>query len=427
MLVDSAHDTLSAARLGLEAALRLPVDLPLPYPRVERHGDRFRVVLGRGPFSALRPFSASLTSAGHPVQFLPAGQAGGDDVIRMGIVCTEGGSVPLYALPLSTPPKEVARLQHGQVVVLKEDEDEPRHGSSDADEEGGNETAERGFVTVLMPQAGLIRGPDVLLPADCTPRDEDNDDGNGRILGQSGPSPFGRLCLTTRFAGRVHHLARADVLAVAPNYRRCLHFPSAGTFDGFDHSRNGSHFAVEVDEMTGAARGLSAPAKAAPFVGLRLYAVDSKSAMLPRAEWPGLSRPAFLGDHLIALAEEAAAVSVWAIDGVSKRAAEDTTPLPAPRRIVSLAVLELPRLSDKVPAHRPAAPTISNGRLRVSFLRSCRPDWAKRVRVAAGRGYVQCVLEIEVEAGWNGEKLERRCKLDNAENPLEEPLTIPCP
>lgn len=239
VLEGGAHDTLGAARLGLEAVLKLPTNLPLPYPRVERHADRFRVVLGRGPFAALKPLVQALAAAGHPVQMQAAGQAGGDDVIRLGIVCTEGESVPLYsaAAAKGSPPKEIAKLRHGQVVVLKEDEEEPRHGSHGDDEGGGGEVAERGFLTVLQPQAGLVRGPDVLLPADCTPRDEDNDDGNGRILGVSAPGEAGRLCLTTRFSGRVAHLSRADVLAVAPSYRRCAHFVGAGTFDGFDHSR----------------------------------------------------------------------------------------------------------------------------------------------------------------------------------------------
>jgi hypothetical protein len=266
-----------------------------------------------------------------------------------------------------------------------------------------------------------VRGPDVLLPADCTPRDEDNDDGNGRILGAPAPGEAGRLCLTTRFSGRIAHLSRADVLAVAPSYRRCAHFVGAGTFDGFDHSRSGSHFAVEIDETTGPATA------AAPLVGLRLYAVEENGGLKVRGQWPGLSRPAFLGDHLVALSEEPAALSVLVIDGAGTRPVSDGAPLPAPRRIATLAVADIPRLPDKIPVHRPGAPTLSNGRLHVSFLRGCRPDWTKRVRSAAGRSYVQCVLEIEVEVGLLGERLERRCKLDNVENVLEQPITIPCP
>lgn len=420
VIVDSAHDTLGAARVGLEAALRLGTDLPLPYPRVERHGDRFRVVLGRGPYGSLKPLLRALGAASHPVQVLAAGQAGGDDVIKLGIVCTEGESVPLFAAPLTTPPKELARLKHGQVVVLKEDEEEPRHGGDDGDEQELSEVAERGYLTALQPQLGLVRGPDVLLPADCTPRDEDNDDGNGRILGAGGSGGLGRLCLTTRFAGRVGHLARADVLAVTPNYRRCLHFPGAGTFDGFDHSRTGSLFAVEIDEP---ARPAGGPA----FVGLRLYAVPEQGGIQARGQWPGLSRPAFLGDHLIAVAEEAGLVALFQIEGLGHRAAGDASPLPAPRRIAALALSDVPRLPEKVPVHRPAAPTLASGRVRASFLRSCRPDGVKRVRAAAGSSYVSCVLEIEAEVGLDGSRLERRCRLDNAETPLEEPLSTPCP
>lgn len=429
VLVDGAHDTLGAARLGLEAALKLALNLPLPYPRVERHADRFRVVLGRGPFGTLKPLVQALAAAGHPVQVQAAGQAGGDDVIRLGIVCTEGESVPLYAAK-GQPAKEIARLRHGQVVVLKEDEEEPRHGGHGDDEGsggGGGEVAERGFLTVLQPQAGLVRGPDVLLPADCTPRDEDNDDGNGRILGASAPGEAGRLCLTTRFSGRVAHLSRADVLAVAPSYRRCAHFVGAGTFDGFDHSRNGSHFAVEVDETLQPPSNPLPPGTSTPFVGLRLYAVEPSGVLKSRGQWTGMSRPAFLGDHLVALSEEPAALSVMVIDGAGRREVSDASALPPPRRIASLAVTDIPRLSDKIPVHRPGAPTFSNGRLHTSFLRGCRPDWTKRVRTAAGKSYVQCVLEIEVEVGLGGERLERKCKLDNVENVLEQSITIPCP
>jgi hypothetical protein len=421
VLIDSVHDTLSAARLGLEAALRLPVKLPLPYPRVERHADRFRVLLARGPFSMLRPLHKALLTAGHAVQVLAAGQAGGDDVIRLGIVCTEGESVPLYAATPGAPGKEIARLSHGQVVVLKEDEEELR-GAHEGDDEPTSETAERGLLTVLQPQQGLVRGPDVLLPPDCTPRDEDNDDGNGRILGAV--SGIGRLCLTTRYSGRAGHLSQADVLAVSPNYRRCLHFPGAGTFDGFDHSRSGNHFAVEVDESL---RNRPSADKAAPLIGLRLYAVDADGALQVRGQWPGLHRPAFLGDHLVALSEDAASLGVLMIPNVGRREAGDATPVPPPTRIASLAADAMPRLPDKAPVHRPAAPVLSGDRVRASFVRGCRPEWAKRVKQAAGPGYVLCTLEVEVEVGLHGEGLTRRCKLDNAENSLEEAISIPCP
>jgi hypothetical protein len=410
VLVDSAHDTLGAARLALEAALRLPVDLPLPYPRVERHGDLFRVVLARGAFSALRALRQALAAAGHPVQVLAAGQAGNDDVLRLGIVCTDGDTVPLYAAPLSSPLKEVARLKHGQVVALKEEDDDPHPGDSDGDEEGSSEEAEKGFLPVLQPQVGLVRGPDVLLPADCTPRDEDNDDGNGRILGADGASGFGRLCLTTRFSGRVGNLQRADVVVVTPSYRHCLRFPSAGTFDGFDHSHNGTHFAIEVE---GGA--------------LRLYAVPAAGVVKARGQWPGLSRPAFLGDDLVALSEEPSALSISVIEGLGRRDASDTSPLPTPKRIAHFGASQLPPLPDKVPIHRPGAPTLSNGRMHTSFLRGCRPEWEKRVRAAAHGSYVQCLLELEAEVGLHGEHLDWHCHLDNAENPLEEALTIQCP
>jgi hypothetical protein len=92
-----------------------------------------------------------------------------------------------------------------------------------------------------------------------------------------------------------------------------------------------------------------------------------------------------------------------------------------------LAVGELPAIPDKVAVHRPAAPTLSNGRVRVAFLRSCRPEAVKRVRAAAGSSYVYCTLELEAEVGLDGQGLERRCRLDNAESQLEEPISIPCP
>ncbi len=413
VIINSSHDTLGAARKGLEAALQLPVDLPLPYPLVERHSDRFRVVLGRGAFSTLRPLAEALIAAGQAISVQAAGQAGGDDVIRLGIVCTDGESVSLYenVQPLREPLRQIARLQHGQVVVLKEDEDVPRLGPHQEEDsaEIGSEVAEHGFLSVLQPQAGLIRGPDVLLPADCTPRDEDNDDGNGRILYAGATGGIGRLCLTTRFAGRVSHLLHADVLAVAPNYRHCLHFPGSGTFDGFDQSRNGNHFAVE-------AQG-----------GLRLYAVGEHGALQLRGQWPELSRPAFLGDHLVAVSEQPSSLGVVILDGVNNREVKDTTPLVTPRRIVSLQVAQVAPLPEKLPVHRPAAPTLNGDRIHVSFLRACHADWAKRVRAAAKKSYIECVLEIEVEVGLDGQHLSRHCKLDNVENPLEEPLTTPCP
>ena len=439
VLIHSAHDTLGAARLSLEAALRLPIDLPLPFPRIERHADRFRVVLSRGPFAALSGLWGGVKAAHPATELLAAGQAGGDDIIRMAIVCSPADSVPLYAAPkegVQKPGKELARLHTGQVLALKEEDDGP--GVSDEEDEGGESHAptlsEQGYLTVLQPQVGLVHAPDVLLPADCTPRDEDNDDGNGRILtgtsvGAPKPGQVGRLCLTTRFSGKRGRQTQADLLAVSPNYRRCLRFVGAGTFDGFDHSRDGSHFAVEVSEPRPTPSGPGTPTPA-----LRLYAVPSAPAAgqsnpVPRGQWPGLSRPAFLGDHLIALSEEAALIGVWSIDGLSRRAPTDTSPPPAPRRLLQLPLPGLPALPEKLQAavHRPAAPTLSGERVKASFLRSCPPELQKRVRTLSGRGFVACLYEIEVEVGLDGTRSERRCRIDNADNPLEEPLSVPCP
>lgn len=447
VLVHSAHDTLGAARLALEDALRLPVDLPLPFPRVEKHGDQFRVVLARGPFAMLRPLSQALAAAHKAVQVLTAGQAGGDDIIRLAIVCSPSDSVPLLAMPATgslAPGKELARLRHGQVLALKEEDEGPAAGRDDegGDDDGHAPTlSEQGYLSVLQPQVGLVHAPDVLLPADCTPRDEDNDDGNGRILtgtsvGAPKPGQVGRLCLTTRFSGKQGRQARADLLAVSPNYRRCLRFSGAGTFDGFDHSRDGSHFAVEVVDAKAAAPSAVAASASQPMVAgaaLRVYAVAEASAapsgLVARGQWPGLSRPAFLGDHLIAVSEESSGVAIWVLEGLGKRAAGDASPLPAPRRVLSVPLPGLPPLSEKLLAsvHRPAAPTLSGDRVKASFLRSCPVDLQKRVKAQAGRGYVACLFELELEVGFDGSRVERRCHIDNADSPLEEPLTVACP
>lgn len=466
VLLHSAHDTISAARLALEEALRLPVDLPLPFPRVEKHGDQFRVVLARGPFAVLQPLIKALSAAPKPasvpvpIQVQAVGQAGSDDVIRLAIVCSQGDTVPLLAMPTGgtqTPGKEISALRHGQVLALKEEDEGP---SSAHDDEGGEDDGhaptlvEQGYLSVLQPQLGLVHAPDVLLPADCTPRDEDNDDGNGRILtgttvGAPKPGQVGRLCLTTRFAGKHGRQTRADLLAVSPNYRRCLRFAGAGTFDGFDHARDGSHFAVEIIDARSPATGsasiagtagasapvaaASGPAAAAGGPALRVYAVSEaapgQSGLSVRAQWPGLSRPAFLADHLIALGDDAAGVSLWSVDGLGKRSAQDKSPLPAPRRLALVSLPGLPPLSDKLQAvvHRPAAPTLSGDRVKASFLRSCPVDLQKRVKSQAGRSYVACLFELEVEVAMDGSRVERRCHIDNAENPLEEPPSVPCP
>ena len=65
--------------------------------------------------------------------------------------------------------------------------------------------------------------------------------------------------------------------------------------------------------------------------------------------------------------------------------------------------------------------------MKVSFLRSCPPEMQKRVRTLVGRGYVGCLFELEVEVAMDGTRTERRCHIDNAENSLEEPLTVACP
>ena len=315
ILIGSQHDTLSAARDGLEAALKLPVDLPLPFPRVERQADVFRVVLGRGKADVLTVLQAALQAAGKPASLLPAGQAGGDDVIRLGIVCTDGTPAPLYKAPLPKDGtrQELAHLQTGQVVIPTE-EDESADSDEGARHGAGREQtseAESGYLTVLQPRAGLLPGPTVLLPADCTPRDEDNDDGNGRLL------QGGRLCLTTRFSGKQGQVPHADLLAVMPNYRRCVRFHDAGTFDGFDHDHARTQFAVEA-QIQNAATGPRALAiapgtppptigdKAPPsgtVAGLQIYAVSARGDLALRGQLPFLQRPAYLGEHLVAVFE----------------------------------------------------------------------------------------------------------------------------
>ena len=94
-----------------------------------------------------------------------------------------------------------------------------------------------------------------------------------------------------------------------------------------------------------------------------------------------------------------------------------------PRRLLQLSLPEPAALPDKLQAsvHRPAAPTLSGERVKASFLRSCPPEQQKRVRTLAGRGFVACLYEIEVEVGLDGTRPERRCRIDNADSPLEDP------
>ena len=463
VLIGSQHDTLSAARLGLEAALKLPVDLPLPFPRVEHHSDGFRVVLARGKARELAALVTALQAAGQRATLTPAGQAGGDDVTRLGIVCTDGAPAPLYQSPLTKDKdgtlRELARLPTGQVVVPKEEDEAP--ADSDEGGRGGRESsaeAESGYLTVLQPRPGLLPGPTVLLPADCTPRDEDNDDGNGRLL------QGGRLCLTTRFSGKQGQVPHADLLAVTPNYRRCVRFPDAGTFDGFDHDAARTQFAVEapitaapasppppsppggpatVDAGGSPAPGGAKTARAPQLLGLHLYAVSPRGELLPRGQLPGLQRPAYLGDHLVAVVEPPPASPSPArpgapspppprlvvLDGIARLTTDAGAglPLPTPRRIFSFAPGTFSRLIPKVATYRPAAPTLQDGRVHASFQQSCRPDGEKRVRAAAKGDFVQCIMEVEVEVGLDGTRPQQHCRLDNAQNNLDEPLPIPCP
>lgn len=442
ILMGSPHDTLGAARQGLEAALKLPVDLPLPFPRVERHADEFRVVLARGKAAALTALHKAVQAAGYAAQLTAAGQAGGDDVIRLGIVCTDGTPAPLYQAPAPKDgaPRELSHLQTGQVVVPKEeDETEPDDGERSGSGRESSPAAESGYLTVLQPRAGLLPGPMVLLPADCTPRDEDNDDGNGRLL------QGGRLCLTTRFSGKKGQIPHADLLAVTPNYRRCVRFLDAGTFDGFDHDTARTQFAVEAPLRAAAAEsapvGTATAGKAVrppALSGLQVYAVSPRGELLLRGQLPGLQRPAYLGDHLVAVIEPLPGSApagpggqlpgLVVLDGIAKLGGEaGAVALPAPRRIFGFAPGAFLPLVPKGAVYRPAAPTLQDGRVHASFHQSCRPDGDKRVRLAAKGTYVQCVLEVDVEVGLDGSRPQQRCRLDNVQNNLEEPLPTPCP
>lgn len=430
VLVLTQHETIGDASGGLMAALKLPVDLPLPYPRVERRGDRFRVVAGRGKGTELTAVEAALRKAGAAVTAEPHTAGGGDDVVRLGIVCTDGSPVPLYAAPLpkSGTPRELRRLPHGQVVVPTEDDDEP------GGEGEPGAAAERGFVKVLRPAIGLLHGPDALFPADCTPRDEDNDDGNGRLLAG------GRLCLTTRHSGDPgpgagqgaaqgatqtrSQIPRADLLAVSPSYRRCLRVPGAGTFDGFDHNQAGTQFAVEHELPKNPAAG------APPHAGsLRIYSVSERGEPVPRGEIPDLIRPAYLGSALVAVRDAGAssAPELVALDDLGARAPSDASPLPAPRVLYAFPPQGFVRMVPKATLYRPAAPTLHDGRVHATFQLGCRPDADKRVRAAARRNYVQCLMEVNLEVGLDGSRPERRCRLDNVDNGLDEPLPTPCP
>ncbi len=387
-------DSVQGARLALEAALRLPTALPLPYPRVEHHGDRFRVVLGRGKFGGLRPLLATL---GKEAQVVRAGEGGNDDVIRLGIICTEGGDVPLFdvALPAAGDPREIGRVGHGKVLVLKEEED--------LSPEGGSEEVERGFVHVLAPRAGMVRSTDLLLPPDCTPRDEDNDDGNGRLL--SG----GRLCLTTRFSGKDGEVNRATLIAVTPSYRRCTRFSDAGTFDSFDQDPTGTQFAVEDR----AARG-----------SLQVFDVGPDGKLLQRFRLPGLLRPAYLAQGLVATVEDGAGQGLVVIDnghGALRGPVPAAPPVPA--RIFNLTG---DRFQPAAPTYRPAAPTLREGKVVVSFQQGCQKAEQRRVRSVARKDFEQCLLEVEVEVGLDGKGAKRRCSLNNAPSSLEEPLGTPC-
>ncbi|MFO0580249.1 MAG: hypothetical protein U1A78_40270 [Polyangia bacterium] len=439
-LVLSQHETIGDAATGLGAALKLTTDLPLPFPRVERRGDRFRVLGGRGKGAQLAPVLGALKAAGVAVQVEPAAAGGGDDVVRLGIVCTDGTSAPLYAelLPRTGSPREQSRIPHGQVVVPTEDDD------GDSDEGSPSAAAERGLVKVLRPAVGLMHEPDVLFPADCTPRDEDNDDGNGRLLAG------GRLCLTTRHSGGYHgpggargsvaasasgtRIPRADLLAVSPSYRRCLRIPGAGTFDGFDHNQSGTQFAVEDEQPAGPAAGPAGGSSAgaaagstpAPATTLRIYTVGERGEPVLRGELPDLIRPAYLGDTLVAVRDAGGPPELVALDRLGARAATDPSPLPKPRALFALPAQGFVRLVPKAPLYRPAAPTLHEQRAHVTFQLGCRPDAEKRVRAAAGKRFVQCLMETEVEVGLDGTRPERRCRLDNVDNSLDEPLPTPC-
>ena len=439
VLVHSTHDTLQSARLGLEAAMRLRVDLPLPFPRVEHSDDHFRVVLARGAFGTLKPLILAVLGELPTAKVIPPSQAGGDDVIRLAVVCTDQARVPLYTTPGVTTKKNllvdtqhpIAHLTHGQVLVLKEDSE----GEPGDEEEGSAPTlAEQGFLQVLQPQPGLVRGTDVLLPADCTPRDEDNDDGNGRILGlrkaapgesagkgSAQPEQTGQLCLTTRFSARKDSIAHADVLAVRPNYRSCQRFPEAGTFDGFDHSADGHHFAVEIIPSP------ESPTQGVGFHGLDVFAVGAHGEITQRGRLSRLSRPAFLGEQLVAVKEDQAGVEVVGIPGLLRRDPSDGAPLAEPKRLAYVALPSLPPIPASRPHHRPGAPTLSDGKIHVLFQRSCTNEHQKRVRALAGKNYVLCVTDLAVEIPLQGAAPTRICHLDNLDNPLDEPVTIPCP
>ncbi|MCS6913605.1 MAG: hypothetical protein NZ890_10235 [Myxococcota bacterium] len=387
------HDTLQGARQGLAAALKLRANLPLPFPRVERHGDLFRVVAARGKYAALEPLLGELGKSGGAHRVIPASQAGGDDVVRLAIVCTEGAAAPLYApvLPESGLPAEIARLPHGEVLVPLEDE-----GGLEED----SPEAERGFIKVVAPQQGMVRGPDVLLPADCTPRDEDNDDGNGHLLGG------GRLCLTTRFSGRDGDVARAALVAVAPNYRRCHRFPDAGTFDGFDQHPAGTQFAVEAIGSGGA--------------GVSVYDVSAEGVLTLRFHVVGLTRPVYLGGSLVAVEETADRQALVVIGPEALQGPGS----PTPRRIFSVGAAQF---HPAVPTHRPAAPTLQDGRVTAVFHQACNRIEERRVRSVARGDFEQCVREMEVEVGLDASAPQTRCQLNNSPSGLDQPLRTSCP
>lgn len=404
-LILSEHDGLGSAREALEAALRLPVDLPLPFPRVEHRGDRYRVTLARGGRAALLTLAQALKAAGAAARLVNADEAQSDEVVRLGIVCTEpGGSVPLFrgegaqkaGRRGAGPMVEVGRAPHGRVLLLADAEE---------DLEAGGGVAERGYLRVLGQGEGLVRSTDVLLPPDCTPRDEDNDDGNGRILAT------GRLCLTTRFAGKDGELTRAALLAVHRSYRRCTRFADAGTFDGFDHDAAGAQFAVEV-------------AGAAPeAAGVQVYDVSAAGELKQRLTLAGVARPAYLGGAgLAGVWTEARSQSLVLLGPENLSGA-------APAKVEPRRLFTLPGapFAPRSPSYRPAAPALHGARVAVTLQQACEPGEEQQVRARARKDFRQCVREVEVEVGLDGSAPRRRCLLNNAPVMLDEALTTSCP
>ena len=313
---------------------------------------------------------------------------------------------------------------------MPKEEDESRRGAHGSRE--SSPEVESGYLTILQPRVACCRAPPSFYPPTARRAMRDNDDGNGRLL------PGGRLCLTTLFRqeGQIPARRPAGGHAELSPLRPASPIPVQRRLRPrlYPHPVRGGGAAPSA---AGGRAGSAAGKPARPPQGsghLELCGFCAPRGADAARTLPGLPTPA-PSEHLVAVAEPvlrqdplplAAAARHRGAHGAASSVLESgTTTMPAPRRIFSFAP-GIPFACTQRSDLSAGGADPLDGRVRASNKTVALMETSVSVTADQG-GTFSASWRSMLRWAWTAARPQQHCRLDNAQNNLEEPLPTPCP